>query len=71
MNEEVKKLAVQAGLSWIMQTDFDRANLQDFASSLIKECAQLCIKDYQTPNGYGVTIADQRCSELIKKHFGV
>jgi len=41
------------------------------AELIIKECAYLCVKDYHTPDGYGITDADERCANLIRKHFGV
>jgi hypothetical protein len=38
MNERIKELAVQSHLSWCMQNDFDRQNLQKFAELIIKKC---------------------------------
>ena len=42
MNEKIRKLAEQSGLSWAMQADHDRLNMQEFAKAIIKECMRMC-----------------------------
>jgi len=70
MNERIKQLAVQAGVSILLGdlTDEDtgkveRSRLEIFAEMIVKECADICFTEWRN-NGdsYGI---------LIKEHFGV
>ena len=82
MNERIKLLAEQAGIvnrkfsfgQW-WETDLTTEQ-KKFAELIVRECAELCTDQYHlgdagTGDGFGITAADTRCSELIKKHFGV
>jgi hypothetical protein len=42
-----------------------------FAELIAQECASLCTDEYHTQDGWGITDADRRCSDLIRAHFGV
>jgi len=42
MNERIRELAEQAHLSWCIENDFDRVNLQEFAELLEKEYTKDC-----------------------------
>ena len=42
-----------------------------FAQLVAKACAELCTDQYRTMDGWGITGADERCSTLIKKTFGI
>lgn len=44
---------------------------ETFAKYIIEECADLCLDSYHTPDGFGITNADQRCHDLILSTFGV
>ena len=48
-----------------------RLDAEKFAELIVKECAELCTDSYHTEDGFGIRNADQRCHDLIKKHFGV
>jgi len=60
MNENIKKLAVRARLSWVMQTDFDRVNLQEFADLIIQEACQ-----------HLTDVGSDHAREQLEKHFGI
>lgn len=70
MNERIKELAVQSHLSWCMQNDFDRQNLQKFAELLIKECMEVSRPFYMGTPEDSVYYVEQAINR-IAEHFGV
>jgi hypothetical protein len=50
---------------------FRERALERFAKSIAAECANLCLQDYRTGGGYGVTNEDMRCAALIKEEFEI
>jgi len=73
MNERIKELAEQAekecaGIDKNYAWEWEKK----FAELIVLKCADLCTDQYYTDGGgFGITTADMRCAELIKKHFGV
>ena len=70
MNDRIKELAKQSGLSWTMQTDFDKLNLQEFAESIVKECAAYLNGAMEVHNQAEQDLCDH-AARKIKDHFGV
>ena len=75
MNKRIKELAEQAGLD-LIHGNFMTTPQEKFAELIVRECADICTDPYhkgdaETGTGFGYTTADERCAELIKKHFGV
>lgn len=69
MHKKIQELEEEAThTSW---NNFKNLDINKFAELIIKECARVCEADYWTPDGLGITKADQRCADAIKKHFGV
>ena len=83
MNQRIRQLALHAGmkecaLGFGMPENvlWGDDQIKNFAELLVRECAELCTYPYNCGvdwhgDGSGITAADTRCSELIKKHFGV
>ena len=77
MNERIKELAEQAGIS-LSQKDYSyywvesAEDIEKFAELLVAECMQACINEGKT---FEVESAGEYSSNLyataIKKHFGV
>ena len=64
MNERIKELAVQAGVTGYFAAGTEYATpiplsdeVQKFAELIVKECAELCLADYD--------------ADIILAHFGV
>jgi hypothetical protein len=64
MNERIKELAVQAGVTGYFADGTEYATpiplsdeVQKFAELIVKECAELCLADYD--------------ADIILAHFGV
>jgi hypothetical protein len=51
MNERIRELAIEAGY------DMDMQQHQKFAELIVRECAELCLADYD--------------ADIILAHFGV
>ena len=49
----------------------DDGVIEEFVKLIAKECADLCMEEYRTMDGWGRTSADTRCHELICKTFDV
>jgi hypothetical protein len=78
MDEQIEKLKEQCFYKEAVDFDYDqlsriytRFDGQKFAELIIRQCAELCTDAYYTPDGYGITTADQRCADKIKEYFGV
>ena len=77
MNERIKELALKAYDNAGQPTpevlsSFMEVYSEKFAELIVLKCADLCTDQYYTDGGgFGLTTADMRCVELIKKHFGV
>jgi hypothetical protein len=67
MNERIKELAEQAGITLPADTAYNghiyRNALEKFANSIVRECAALSMNN---PGHNGLNISDK-----IIKHFGV
>lgn len=50
---------------------FRERALERFARFIAAECADLCLQNYRTGGGYGITNEDMRCAALIKEAFEV
>ena len=68
MNERIRELAEQAGIS-LSQKDYSyywvesAEDIEKFAELIVKECADICYnRDYTDGSAYG---------EAIEEHFGV
>jgi hypothetical protein len=73
-NPLLKKYAEEAQYKHIGDfgmTVMGGVDLEFFAQMIVIKCARLCTEPYFTPDGWSHTNADQRCSDLIKEHFGV
>ena len=85
MNERIKELAEQAGIS-LSQKDYSyywvesAEDIEKFAELIVKECAQLILDKKmgdlgdnpgvkEWEEGYNEAVHD--CYYLIRKHFGV
>jgi hypothetical protein len=77
MNERIKELAEQAGIS-LSQKDYSyywvesAEDIEKFAELIVKECAKVC--DDLDIDDWGDKSFDDGtyyCSRAIKKHFGV
>lgn len=44
---------------------------EEFVKLIAKECADLCMKEYRTMDGWGRTNGDVRCHDLICETFDV
>ena len=83
MNEKLKKLALDAGIRFVLWDDSGRpmiANytpeerLAEFAELIVAECLAVCaVNTDDEPLDYkrGVIFAMNRCQQNIKEHFGV
>jgi len=77
MNKRIEELAKQAYLEGGDEVRTGRkTSMEKFAKLIVKECAEICTDPYHlgdagTGDGFGITAADKRCAELIKKYFGV
>jgi hypothetical protein len=79
MNEQIKELALQAGLKqriWnslgkelpMWQEDPDNPGLEKFAELIVAECGEIAYKAYwDNPE----TVRGIHIKEKIKQHFGV
>ena len=77
MEERIKELAVQAGAeTWsrapmraVTGLAFTDENLEKFAELIVRECAEICMIEYDT----GLDMAPQApwIAKQIKDHFGV
>ena len=76
MNERIKQLAEQAGMTDDKfgmffakdKHDEDGVDLEKFAELIVKECADAIIKDSRLND---VRSAANGCVRTIKEHFGV
>jgi len=70
MNERIRELAVQSGMSKLV----DSWEYERFAELIVQECIELCAKEHahsiHTHAGPWNT-AIKRCKESITTHFGV
>jgi hypothetical protein len=69
MNDHTRALLKESGLQ--PYYDAQIGAIEKFAELIAKECAELCMKDYWTRDGFGITSADARCADLIKQRFGI
>lgn len=81
MNERIKNLAVQSGLSWCIQTPFDQTNLQEFAELIVQECIkeinslkntttdEMISKGYGCWDSYSGAVDDS--IGRLEEHFGI
>jgi hypothetical protein len=78
MNERIRELAEQAGITTNIDTDYFEKNInrwvdyysEKFAELIVKECAKVCVDRGTHHDGlYSAWASD--CSERIEKHFGV
>ena len=75
MNERIRELAEQAGIS-LSQKDFSyywvesAEDIEKFAALIVRECVEVCHKMAEDSDSYVVHDGDT-CAEQIKKHFGV
>ena len=73
MNEKIKELADNAGISWCIQTEFDIRNMDAFVELIIQEC----IRQIHATTSESIDLIrnlDENASWIendIKKHFGV
>ena len=75
MNERIRELAEQAGVSFLMEDDhsmvMNAVDLEKFAELIVKECVDQIYPDWikqgetraETPLGFAV--------KRVKEHFGV
>jgi hypothetical protein len=63
--EKIKELADQAKLSWCIQTDFDKENMEKFAELIVQECAIALHPQLRDMISRGKAV------DLINEHFGV
>ena len=42
-----------------------------FAELIVRECCEVAIQDWYTPDGWGFTSGQQKAASFIKEHFGV
>ena len=74
MNERIKELAKEAGITTNLDTDYYERDMnkwvdyfsEKFAELIVKECEQVSLKNSHRDNDMGAIIAKQ-----IKEHFGV
>jgi hypothetical protein len=67
MNEQIRKLAEQAGATDIGLDHLEKfIDLQIFAELIVRECEQVSLKNSHRDDDMGAIIARQ-----IKEHFGV
>jgi hypothetical protein len=83
MNEKIKKIAeeawgyvnadhyIEGDTSTTFTVDDIVAFENKFSELLVRECADLCMQEYRTPDGWGRTNGDVRCHELICKTFDI
>lgn len=77
MKEKLTRYMIQAEryalakFGFCGHTEWSAARNEKFAELIAAECADLCTNEYRTQDGWGITGADQRCSDLIKEHFKV
>jgi len=81
MNERIKELAVQAGMTddkfgmffALDKHNEDGVDLEKFAELIVRECADLCLK-HETLQGPFETMEYRKgrhFSTMMKNHFGV
>lgn len=79
MNEKIRELAIQSGMSLYNNSDEffgrqDNFDFRKFANLIVKECIDLCdeIEDDYLKDGYIATaIGAAACAYKISAHFGV
>lgn len=64
--EILKKHAFHAGIPNYVPAPWEIAAMQEAVETERANCAQLCTTSYRTPDGWGITHADERCANLIK-----
>ena len=72
MNERIKLLAEQAGITTNLDTDYYEKDMnkwvdyfsEKFAELIVRECANIAAKNQAENMGWDI-------SEIIKEHFGV
>lgn len=77
MNERIKELAGQAGITTNLDTDYFEKDMnkwvdyfsEKFAALIIRECTQVCNDVDAEYNGEDVLAT--WCAQAINKHFGI
>jgi hypothetical protein len=81
MNERIKELAEQAGITTNLDTDYFEKDInkwvdyysEKFAELIVKECADIAYKTSWDAlfYGYGQAVIPLHLYNTIKQHFGV
>jgi hypothetical protein len=68
MLKRIEELAKEAKLSWCIQNEFDRENLEKFVELVVRECVMIATYPHlgDEESYYG-----DKFAKAIKKHFGV
>ena len=77
MNERIKLLAEQAGITTNLDTDYFEKDInkwidyysEKFAELIVRECAEVCMKDID--NGWAMAPKSPWMAKQILEHFGV
>lgn len=81
MNERIRELVDSSYISVLTTKGMEHIvdgcyivspdRLEEFVKSIIHECANVAMKDWYTPDGYGTVSGQTKAVEFIKEHFGV